>query len=400
MSIFHRVSFHGFALVPLFVLAACGGNGDEDGVQVELPAPGEYFFDIEATIEFTLTQPAVSAAAVGLPLTYSGQGTGSTGISVAKPTGGEKIFGRFGGMEITVDIDPGDDGFQIRITQRPDEESTLSENTEQEGTLASLFFEFQLPSGRIPGDGEGTATLMNVDPLLLGSVQVVDLTKPFALQGPDGYGPVPLTDEAGLTVGEFVGFDITLTPGDDVIDMGDLVEDGGDEEPEPPDEPVLISTDTLSDATECDSGAAVEDAAVDIFAIDFIQQLDGITFRVHLEGSPLESIKWFSHSVQLQVGQEGRFQVAQNEIHDGEPNSGRIDDAGNVIPGSEGDVTATDEFVTFFFPGLVLQPGDTVTARSFHLEEEGDTVHCDITDKFPLDEFISIPCGGECTREE
>ena len=116
--------------------------------------------------------------------------------------------------------------------------------------------------------------------------------------------------------------------------------------------------------------------------------------------SPLESIKWFSHSVQVQIGQEERFQVGQYEVHDGTPNTGRPDDAGNVIPGSEGDVSATDKEVTFFFPGLVLEPGDTVTARSFHLETAEDMVHCDVTDAFSLDELLSLPCGGECTREE
>ena len=65
MSIFRRVSFLGLALASLVVLAACGGDGDGGGggEAFERPAPGEYVFDVEATIEFTLTEPAVSAAA-------------------------------------------------------------------------------------------------------------------------------------------------------------------------------------------------------------------------------------------------------------------------------------------------------------------------------------------------
>jgi hypothetical protein len=102
----------------------------------------------------------------------------------------------------------------------------------------------------------------------------------------------------------------------------------------------------------------------------------------------------------VQIGQEGRFQVGQREVHDGTPNSGRLDDAGKVIPGSEADVDPEGRFVTFFFPSLDIEEGDTVTARSFHQEKEGDPVHCDVTDAFPLDELILLPCGGECTREE
>ena len=102
----------------------------------------------------------------------------------------------------------------------------------------------------------------------------------------------------------------------------------------------------------------------------------------------------------MKIGQEGRFQVGQSEDHDGTPNSGRIDDAGNVIPGSGADVEHEGRFVTIFFPSLDIEEGDTVEVRTFHQEKVGDPVHCDVTDAFSLDELILLPCGGECTREE
>ncbi|MCH7522355.1 MAG: hypothetical protein IH920_01105, partial [Chloroflexi bacterium] len=163
-----------------------------------------------------------------------------------------------------------------------------------------------------------------------------------------------------------------------------------------------VFTDAEGDEYECAGGedAQVDDGDVDILSVGVTQEIDGVEVRVKLRESPPEGKEWFSSSVQVQIGQDGRFQVGQREVHAGEPNSGRIAEAGKIIPGSEGDVTATDKEVTFFFPGLVLKEGDTVTARSFHQEKEGDPVHCDVTDAFPLDELISIPCGGECTREE
>ena len=121
---------------------------------------------------------------------------------------------------------------------------------------------------------------------------------------------------------------------------------------------------------------------------------------MELRESPPEGEEWFSSSVQVKIGQEGRIQVGQSEVHDGTPNSGRIDEAGGVIPGSEADVKHEGKFVTIFFPDLDIEEGDTVEVRTFHLEKEGDPVHCDVTDAFPLDELILVPCGGECTREE
>ena len=166
--------------------------------------------------------------------------------------------------------------------------------------------------------------------------------------------------------------------------------------------PDTVFTDAEGDEYECAGGedAQVDDGDVDILSVGVTQEIDGVEVRVTLRQSPPEGKEWFSSSVQVQIGQDGRFQVGQREVHAGEPNSGRIAEAGKIIPGSEGDVTATDKEVTFFFPDLVLKEGDTVTARSFHQEKEGDPVHCDVTDAFPLDELITELCGGECTREE
>ena len=399
MSIFRRVSFLGLALASLVVLAACGGDGD--GARVELPAPGEYFIDVEANIEFTLTQPEVSAAAVGEVQVYSGQGMGSTGITISTPGGGEQIIGSFGGMQITVDINPGDDGFQIRISQQPDEESTLSEMTEQEGTLGALFIEFEIPADRIPGDREGTATLMNADPLLLGSLRVLDVTEPFSLQGPDGYGPVPLTDDAGQTVGEITAFDLTLNP------IDGLVADGADVEPQPEDEAELPTDteeqgserkDPKDDATDCATGESVDDPAVDIDEVNVRKVGDDIEVEVVPVQSPTKSFKDYSNAIILFLfGWEGLA-----EFHAGLMRQGQTDSNGDVIPGTEDAMEVTDDAVTFTVTdGGSIPEGSLLEVRAFHTEAEGGDVNCDtFMDELSLSELQSVPCGGECTREE
>ncbi len=66
MSIFRRVSFLGFALVSLVVLAACGGDGDGGDGAFELPPPGEYSFEVTGTMEIEFFEEEVSAAPVAI----------------------------------------------------------------------------------------------------------------------------------------------------------------------------------------------------------------------------------------------------------------------------------------------------------------------------------------------
>ena len=155
-------------------------------------------------------------------------------------------------------------------------------------------------------------------------------------------------------------------------------------------EPKVAFSDASNDAFDCAGGedAVVVDLAVDMLYGGVMQLPDGVVVRVTLSVRPIESAKDASFAVQAQIGQEGRSQVAQYEFSGGQPNNGRLDDAGNVIPGSEGDVTTTGGELTFFFPDTVLKKGDTMTVRSSHQRNPEDAVNCDVTDAFPLDELV------------
>ena len=155
-------------------------------------------------------------------------------------------------------------------------------------------------------------------------------------------------------------------------------------------EPKVAFSDASGDAFDCAGGedAGVVDLAVDMLYGGVMQLPDGVVVRVTLSVRPIYSAKDASFAVQAQIGQEGRSQVAQYEFSGGQPNNGRLDDAGNVIPGSEGDVTTTGGELTFFFPDTVLKKGDTMTVRSSHQRNPEDAVNCDVTDAFPLDELV------------
>ena len=156
-------------------------------------------------------------------------------------------------------------------------------------------------------------------------------------------------------------------------------------------EPKVAFSDASNDAFDCAGGedAVVVDLAVDMLYGGVMQLPDGVVVRVTLSVRPIYSAKDASFAVQAQIGQEGRSQVAQYEFSGGQPNNGRLDDAGNVIPGSEGDVTTTGGGeLTFFFPDTVLKKGDTMTVRSSHQRNPEDAVNCDVTDAFPLDELV------------
>ena len=404
MSIFRRVSLLGFALVSLVALAACGGNGDGDGggEAFERPAPGEYVFDVEATIEFTLTEPAVSAAA-GVLQTYTGMGTGTATVNVTEPPeggDGEVITGYFGGMKFELTIRGGDSEFPIEIIQLPDEDSSEWRMSRGTSAVPSVLTELG-PFIVVVTIPEGD-TLTNVDSVPLESNEGIDLTEAFNLRMPGlipNLHPIRLQDEDEMVIGAITGVLLELTP------TNNQVETGGDGEPEPPDdestptltpnlssdtEPKVAINDASGDAYKCADGedAVVVDLAVDMLFGGVTQLPDGVVVRVSLGVRPIESAKDASFAVQAQIGQEGRSQVAQYEFSGGQPNNGRLDDAGNVIPGSEGDVTATGVELTFTFPGLVLKKGDTVTVRSSHQRNPEDAVNCDVTDAFPLDELV------------
>jgi hypothetical protein len=200
----------------LTLLAACGG--DENGAEVELPAPGEYFFDVEATIEFTLTEEAVSAAALagGQAVTHSGQGTGTATITVTETE--MMLYDHLGRVPFFVSTSRvGDEVIQTEIVQF---EYTAQSQIKTERAI--LITKFQPSSLILRFDEESTRT--NKDPVRLQSDPGVDLTEPFTLQFPDDHGPATLQNDDGQAVGEITSLGLELTPADG--QMG--------EEPPPP----------------------------------------------------------------------------------------------------------------------------------------------------------------------
>ncbi|MCH7576526.1 MAG: hypothetical protein IH822_01845 [Chloroflexi bacterium] len=395
MSIFRRVSFLGFALVSLVVLAACGGDGDGGDGAFELPPPGEYSFEVTGTMEVLFLEDAVSAAplAIGVPQV----GNVSGGLTIQLGEDGKFTIKDREGVDLVVgDLEAG----PITFTQNEDRQST--------GTISGDGVEIELNVEAWQTGSDGPVTSRNEQPIRLESDGDPFSDEGATLSTPpdaeavnfvsvDNVDPSLIFGLPAVFISLFGGFGIDLvtpvfTPSPDAELPTDTEEQGSD------------FTDAEGDEYECAGGpdAVVDDGDVDILSVGVTQEIDGVEVRVKLRESPPEGKEWFSSSLQVQIGQEGRFQVGQREDHAGEPNTGRLDDAGQVIPDSEDDVTGTDNEVTFFFPDLVLEEGDTVTARSFHQEKEGDPVHCDVTDAFSLSVsgLELVPCGGECTREE
>ncbi len=188
-------------------LAACA-DGDENGAEVELPAPGEYFFDVEATIEFTLTGEAVSPAALagGQAVTHSGQGTGTATITVTET---EMLYDHLGRVTLVVSTsrEVGDEVIQTEIVQF---EYTAQSQIKTERAI--LITEFQPSSLILRFDEENTRT--NKDPVRLQSDPGVDLTEPFTLRIPDDHEPATLQNDDGQAVGEITSLGLELTPAD------------------------------------------------------------------------------------------------------------------------------------------------------------------------------------------
>ena len=376
MSNFRRVSLLGFALVSLVVLAACGGNGgggDDSGEAFERPAPGEYVFDVEATIEFTLTEPAVSAAA-GVLQTYTGMGTGTATVNVTEPPeggDGEVITGYFGGMKFELTIRGGDSEFPIEIIQLPDEDSSEWRMSRGTSAVPSVLTELG-PFIVVVTIPEGD-TLTNVDSVPLESNEGIDLTEAFNLRMPGlitNLHPIRLQDEDEMVIGAITSVLLELTP------TNNQVETGGDGEPEPPDdESVLEFTDPTDDATDCATGETVDDPAVDIQSVSVRQVDTRVEVEVSMGQSPKMSLEdYYSFAILLYLF--GWDYLV--EFHAGERRQGQTDSSGNVIPGTEDDVTVTDDAVTFVIRDVDSIPdGSELEVEAFSMENQGSSVNCD-----------------------
>lgn len=168
------------------------------------------------------------------------------------------------------------------------------------------------------------------------------------------------------------------------------------EAPEPTEPPAASDNaasfdDREGDVFICDAGedTVMDDPASDILEMGVSQLDDGVQVRMRLSQSALESSDDFRLSIQARIGQSGGYQVGIYEYNDGSSKIGRLETVSEVEAGTEGDVRASDEWVAFFFPDLVLQEGDTVTGRTFHMLTDGVAETCDVTQAFSLDDLLT-----------
>ena len=437
MSIFRRVSLLGFALASLVALAACGGNGDGDGggEAFQLPAPGEYSFEVTGTMEIEFLEEAVSAAplALGAPMTSEFSG----GITIKLGEDGKfTITDKEGVNLVTGDLEGG----PIRFTQNEDNPSTGA--ISEDGMTIELNVIAELRGGvtatheqpfLLEGDGnpfsdEGAtlSTPPDAEAINFVSADEVDQTLIFGLTAvfiglfggfgfEEGADEEPATDEEPLEAscqqrgdvngdGEVNSVDASLilqlnagliaslpcqeaadVNGDGAVTTVDaaliLQLNAGLIESFPPDIPTDTEeqgaefTDPTDDATDCATGETVDDPAVDIQSVSVRQVDTRVEVEVSMGQSPKMSLEDYYSFVILLYLFGWDYLV---EFHAGERRQGQTDSSGNVIPGTEDDVTVTDDAVTFVIRDVDSIPdGSELEVKAFHMENQGSSVNCD-----------------------
>ena len=153
------------------------------------------------------------------------------------------------------------------------------------------------------------------------------------------------------------------------------------------DDALLEFSDPLDDATDCATGAAVDDPAVEISGVNVKKVGETIVVEVVPVQSPTISFEeaYSIAVILLLFGWEGLA-----EIHAGEQRQGQTDSSGNVISGTEDNVEVTDRAVTFTVTdGESIPKGSLVEVMAFHAETEGGNVNCDT--------FMTVyQCFGRC----
>ncbi|MCH7999212.1 MAG: hypothetical protein IIA91_07015 [Chloroflexi bacterium] len=189
MPTLRRLSYFGLVFLPMLVLAACGGGDDGGGDAVKLPSPGQYQFDVTATMDIELVEELVSAAPVkGQPSqTVDLSGIASFDIG---PSGGTFSIPEFG-ISGTIKLQVGDK--VIVITLNPDQPSTG--RVEPDGMSLNLFLDFEVqdPStGSVIVGGYLFPVGTTDEPVPLEG-RDVDFFRPLILQFPPDLGRVSLT---------------------------------------------------------------------------------------------------------------------------------------------------------------------------------------------------------------
>ena len=345
-------------MVSLVVLAACGGDDDGGDGAFELPPPGEYSFEVTGTMEIEFFEEEVSAAplALGAPMTSEFSG----GITIKLGENGKfTITDKEGVNLVTGDLEGG----PIRFTQNEEMPST--------GTISDSGMTMELNVLAELRDG---VTATHQQPIILEGPDNPFSDEEATLSTPDDAEPLVFlpVDEFdrifGLTavfVSLFGGFGIVtpVVPPDDDTDLP------------PDDESVLEFSDSQDDATDCATGETVDDPAVDIQSVSVRQVDTRVEVEVSMGQSPKLSFEeaYSMAIILLWFGWEGLA-----EFHAGERRQGQTDSSGNVIPGTEDDVTVTDDAVTFVIRDVDSIPdGSELEVEAFSMENQGSSVNCD-----------------------
>ncbi|MCH7998777.1 MAG: hypothetical protein IIA91_04760 [Chloroflexi bacterium] len=356
MSIFRRVSFLGFALVSLVVLAACGGDGDGGDGTFELPPPGEYSFEVTGTMEIEFFEEAVSAAPVAIQGSQTVDYQGSLRISLGED-------GSFTLLD--------KDGLILKVEEAPEGPLTLTDNGGSGGTISEDGVTMELNVLAELRDG---VTTTHEQPIILEGPDNPFSDEGATLTPPPDAEPVrfmPIEGYRELNRAILLMFLNELWMGEEFEGTDGQGQDGADEDPMS----VLEFSDPQDDATDCATGETVDDPAVDIQSVSVRQVDTRVEVEVSMGQSPMMSLEDY-YSFAILVYLFGWDYLV--EFHAGERRQGQTDSSGNVIPGTEDDVTVTDDAVTFVIRDVDSIPeGSELEVEAFHMENQGSSVNCD-----------------------
>ena len=378
MTIHRLLPLLALTAILVLVAAACGGNGgdgDGGGEAVERPAPGEYLFDVDATIEFTLTEPAVSAAAVGPKPPHLAWGTGTATVKVTEPPEGgdeEVISGSFGGIKLEVTIKDGD----IEIIQTGEDSAPLRMSR---GTGAVPRVTTELMPSTITVNPPVGDALMNADSVHLESIVGCSLGEACTLRTP-GLAPelprIRLQAEDGIDKGEIESVILELTP------TNGQVQDGADEEPATDE----VKEDPKNDwRLNCDLTAAPDPdgghPAMDIRGVarrgpGEVDIVLGDGAREFFQGNPPSAFKEI-----FLLTPDGRAFRAGEQIHAGERSTYVLDEEGSPVPGAQVMVEWIDEKTNRIkVTGLDLPEGTKSQVHVGVIPPGSDKFWCDVED--------------------
>jgi len=333
MSIYRRVWFIGFALVSLVVLAACGGNGgdggdgDGSGVAFQLPVPGEYSLAATGTIEIDIVREEVNAAPLALGAPETGEFSGGLTIQLGED-GKFTISNEDGVLLVVEEVKDG----PITLRQNEDKPST--------GTISEDGVEIELNVLAELGDGVTTTH-----------------EQPFLLEG-DGD---PLADEGATVAPPADAEPVRFMPVEGYRDLNMAIIEmfiiPSFREQEEFQESLKVDfSDPVDDATDCGTGAAVDDPAVEISGVNVTRVGEDLEVEVATVQSPTKSFEesYSMAIILLLFGYEGLA-----EFHAGLQQQGQTDSKGNVIPGTEGSVTRLSCAWTAKLSSFALSMGRT-----------------------------------------